>query len=212
MTTAEKFINDVEQWGIITALYFGGVLIWAGIVFAADSLGYLPQIGFSSVWSWFFLGAGIFSLVGNLVRQVSPSILNPSGFDYLFGLVLLAIGIGGFTSLYIALSLLLVLVGGAILYSVVFRTKKSSQRRGIPELTFEQGTPQADQPDFDMNSCMAMMGKMVSGHSEDCDCEEMMAEINSEGEIPDDWFKVMSEMMEVHCGPQEGAGRKSQES
>jgi len=40
----------------------------------------------------------------------------------------------------------------------------------------------------------------------------MMAEINSEADIPDDWFKVMSEMMEVHCSPQAGAGEKSQDS
>ena len=207
MTTAEKFINDVEQWGIITALYFGGVLIWAGIVFAADSLGYLPQIGFSSVWSWFFLGAGIFSLVGNLVRQVSPSILNPSEFDYLFGLVLLAIGIGGFTSLYIALSLLPVLVGGAILYIVISRSKRTSYKKETPELSFERETTQSDQPDFDMSSCMRMLEKMMSGHEEDCDCEQMLSQINSEGGIPDGWSKVKSQMMDTHCNPQEATER-----
>jgi hypothetical protein len=211
MTTVEKFINDMEQWGIINAIYFGGVLLWAGIVFAADSLGYLPQIGFSSAWSWFFLGAGLFSLVGNLVRQVSPSIINPSAFDYLFGGVLLAIGIGGFTSLYIALSLLLVFVGGAILYSAVFRTKRTNKRE-IPQTTFEPETILGEQSEFDMDSCMAMMEKMMSGHSEDCDCEAMMVEINNEGDIPDEWLKVMSEMMEAHCVSQKGAEKDTQVS
>ncbi|MCJ7534479.1 MAG: hypothetical protein MUO57_02975 [Anaerolineales bacterium] len=126
MTTEQKFMNNVEQLGYINAIYFGGVLIWAGVVFAADSLGYLPQIGDSYAWSWIFLGAGLAALVGNLIRQASSSILNPSGFDYIFSAVLLAIGIGGFTSLYIALSLVLVLVGGAILFSVIFRTKNTS--------------------------------------------------------------------------------------
>ena len=125
MSTVEKFMNDMEQLKYINAIYFGGVLVWAGIVFAADSLGYLPQIGDSDAWSWIFLGAGLAALVGNLIRQASSSILNPSAFDYIFGAVLLAIGIGGFTSLYIALSLVLVLVGGAILYSAIFRTKKT---------------------------------------------------------------------------------------
>jgi hypothetical protein len=203
MTTVEKFFNDMEQWGMINALYFGGVLLLAGIVFAADSLGYLPQVGYSSAWSWIFLGAGLFSLVGNLIRQVSPSILNPSAFDYLFGAVLLAIGIGGFTSLYIALSLLLILVGGVILYSVIFRTKKTSHQMEIPAMDSENESTQGDQPDFDMSSCMAMMEKMMSGHSEDCDCEEMMSQFTSEGGTPDEWLKVMSQMMEVHCGPQE---------
>lgn len=124
MSTVEKFKNAMEQWGIINAIYFGGVLIWAGIVFAADSLGFLPQIGSSDAWSWIFLGAGVAALIGNLIRQASSSILNPSAFDYLFGAVLLAIGLGGFTSLYIALALVLVLVGGAILYSALFRTSK----------------------------------------------------------------------------------------
>ena len=124
MSTVEKFINAKEQLEYINAIYFGGVLVWAGIVFVADSLGYLPQIGDSDAWSWIFLGAGLASLVGNLIRQASSSILNPTAFDYIFGAVLLAIGVGGFTSLYIALPLVLVLVGGAILFSAIFRTKK----------------------------------------------------------------------------------------
>ena len=123
MSTVEKFINAKEQLEYINAIYFGGVLVWAGVVFAADSLGYLPQIGDSDAWSWIFIGAGLASLVGNLIRQASSSILNPSAFDYIFGAVLLAIGIGGFTSLYIALSLVLLLVGGAILFSAIFRPK-----------------------------------------------------------------------------------------
>ena len=121
-----KFKNAMEQWGIINALYFGGVLVWAGIVFAADSLGFLPQIGSSDAWSWIFLGAGVAALIGNLIRQASSSILNPSGFDYIFGAVLLAIGLGGFTSLYIALSVVLLLVGGAILYNALFRTRRTT--------------------------------------------------------------------------------------
>jgi hypothetical protein len=125
MSTVEKFINAKEQLEYINAIYFGGVMVWAGIVFAVDSLGYLPKIGDSDAWSWIFIGAGLFSLIGNLIRQTSSSILNPSAFDYIFGAVLLAIGIGGFTSLYIALSLVLMLVGGAILFSAIFRPKKT---------------------------------------------------------------------------------------
>jgi hypothetical protein len=57
-----------------------------------------------------------------------------------------------------------------------------------------------------------MMEKMMSGHSEECDCEEMMSQINSEGDIPDEWLKVMAKMLEVHCGPQEGTQGKIQGS
>ena len=125
MSTVQKFINAKEQLEYINAIYFGGVLGWAGVVFVVDSLGYLPQIGYSDAWSWIFLGAALAALIGNLIRQASSSILNPTAFDYIFGAVLLVIGVGGFTSLYIALPLVLVLVGGAILFSAIFRTKKT---------------------------------------------------------------------------------------
>ena len=70
-------------------------------------------------------------------------------------------------------------------------------------MTFEHKATQRDQPAFDMASCMAMMEKMMSGHSEGCDCEEMMSQFTSEEGIPDEWIKVMSQMMGVHCGSQE---------
>ncbi|UCF29550.1 MAG: hypothetical protein JSW42_07755, partial [Chloroflexota bacterium] len=136
-------------------------------------------------------------------RQVSPGILNPSTFDYLFGLVLLAIGIGGFTSLYIALSLLLILVGGAILYSVISRSKRSTVKNETFATSSEREAAAGEQADFDMGSCMAMMEKMMSEHSEDCDCQEMMSQFTSESGTPDEWLKVMSEMMESHCNPRD---------
>jgi len=73
-------------------------------------------------------------------------------------------------------------------------------------MTAEQKTNQRDQPAFDMTSCMAMMDKMMSEHSEVCDCAEMMSQFTSEEGIPEEWQKVMSQMMEFHCGPQEGIG------
>ena len=79
-------------------------------------------------------------------------------------------------------------------------------------MTFEHKTTQKDQPAFDMTACMAMVEKMMAGHGEGCDCEEMMSQIDSEGGIPDEWLKVMSQMMEVHCRSQEVAERKSPES
>ena len=114
--------------------------------------------------------------------------------------------------MYIALSLLLVLVGGVILYSVIFRTKKTSPKKELPEMAFEHETTQSAQIDFDMTSCMAMMDKTMSKHSEGCDCEEMMSQFTSEEGIPDEWLKVMSQMMEVHCDPQEDAEKGAQAS
>ena len=67
-----------------------------------------------------------------------------------------------------------------------------------------QNTEQVDQATFDMTSCMAMMEKMMAGHREGCDCDELFPQITSQEGIPEEWLKVMSQMMEVYCGtPQE---------
>ena len=61
---------------------------------------------------------------------------------------------------------------------------------------------QESQAPFDISSCMTMMQKMISG--EGCNCAEMMAQVTSPGGIPEEWAKVMSQMMETHCGTSEG--------
>ncbi len=73
-------------------------------------------------------------------------------------------------------------------------------------MTAEQKTNQRDQPAFDMTSCMAMMDKMMSKHSEVCDCAEMMSQFTTEEDTPEEWLKVMAQMMEVHSGPLEDIG------
>ena len=61
---------------------------------------------------------------------------------------------------------------------------------------------QVSQSPFDISSCMTMMQKMISGGG--CDCAEMMAQTTSQSGIPEEWLKVMSQMMETHCGTPEG--------
>lgn len=62
---------------------------------------------------------------------------------------------------------------------------------------------QENQAPFDISSCVTMMHKMMPGKGEGCDCAEMLAQITSQGEIPEEWLKVMSQMMETHPGAQE---------
>ena len=45
----------------IKGIYWATVFIWAGLVFGADSLGMLPQVGGATAWSWVFTGAGMLS-------------------------------------------------------------------------------------------------------------------------------------------------------
>jgi len=101
-----------EERRLLDALYWGGVLIWAGLVFGADSLGYLPQIGQADAWSWIFFGAGLYGLLGAVLRMALPGYSNPTAWDYIWSLILLIIGVNGFVGgVDIALPLILFLVG-----------------------------------------------------------------------------------------------------
>ena len=88
-----------------------GVLIWAGLVFGIESAGGLPEIGEATGWSWVFFGAGVYSLLMNLWRTSSPDYTNPSTGDWLWGVVLAIIGLGGVTTVDITWPVLLVLFG-----------------------------------------------------------------------------------------------------
>jgi hypothetical protein len=105
----------------LEAIYWGGVILWAGLVFGADSLGYLPQIGGADAWSWVFAGAGLYALLGGIYRLASPDWPNPTAWDYIWAGVLLIIGLGGFFNLEIAFPLILVLIGLIILGSILLR-------------------------------------------------------------------------------------------
>jgi hypothetical protein len=76
-------------------LWWAGALIWAGLVFGADSLDLLPQAGDADAWSWVFLGA----------------------WDWIWSGGLTLVGLGGFTTISISWPLILILIGAAILVS-----------------------------------------------------------------------------------------------
>ncbi len=110
-----KFVKTLES------IYWGVVLLWAGLVFGADSLGYLPQIGEADAWSWAFAGAGLFGLIGALLRAISPNVLNPTAWDYIWSGGLSILGLAGFVGLEIGGALILIMAGGVLLVTTIFR-------------------------------------------------------------------------------------------
>jgi hypothetical protein len=124
MTTEQEFMVAEHRHGKsrerkrLEGLWWAVMLIWAGLIFGVESMGFLPQIGDADAWSWVFLGAGVFSLLGSLYRLAS---LNVPTWDWVWGAFCLVIGLGGFTTVNIAWPLILILVGGVILVSVLWR-------------------------------------------------------------------------------------------
>ena len=116
--TAER-----EERKRLEAIWWAGALIWAGLVFAADSLGLLPQIGESDAWSWVFFGAGLYGTLGNLYRVANPSSPNPTAWDTIWAGGLLIIGLAGMSPVDIFWPLILVLVGVVILAETLFQRR-----------------------------------------------------------------------------------------
>ncbi len=127
MTTEREFMtveqkeNEKKERQRLEGLWWAVVLIWAGLIFGAESLGLLPQIGNADSWSWVFLGAGVFGTLGNLYRVTSPDSPNPTTWDWSWSGIFLIIGLGGFTALNISWPLILILVGGVILVKALGR-------------------------------------------------------------------------------------------
>jgi hypothetical protein len=107
----------------LEAIWWAGALIWAGLVFAADSLGLLPQIGESDAWSWVFFGAGLYGMLGNLYRVANQNFPNPMAWDYIWSGGLLIVGLASMSLVDVFWPLILVLVGVVILAETLFQRR-----------------------------------------------------------------------------------------
>jgi hypothetical protein len=109
------------------ARYWAAVLIWAGLVFGADRLDVLPQVGQMDAWNWVFFGAGLFALVGTVLRATSPDKPDPAAslWDFVWAGVLLILGLSGLTTLKIGFPLILLLIGLVLLVTTLSSGEKS---------------------------------------------------------------------------------------
>lgn len=121
MSEIQEVIGKVDERKRLDAIFWGGSFLWAGLVFVADSFRLLPQIGHGDAWSWIFLGAGLYALLGNLYRMFTDSFSAAQAWEYLWAGALILFGLGGFTNLEISFALVLVLIGVVVLGGVIVR-------------------------------------------------------------------------------------------
>ena len=121
MTSETNFSEQKKDGKYLDAIFWGGVLLWAGLIFVADYFGFLPKIGDASTWSWIFLGAGVYGLLMSFVRLISENFSNPTAWDWVWSIAFFIIGAAGFVAINIPWWLILILVGVAILGGALFR-------------------------------------------------------------------------------------------
>lgn len=122
--TTEQDESQEEKPRRLDAFYWAGALIWIGLVFWAESQGWLPQIGESSAWTWIFLGGGVAGLLLNFYSYSSPKYASPTTGDYFWSGLLLLIGLGGLTTFSIPWPLVLVVVGVVFLVNAYMRHRQ----------------------------------------------------------------------------------------
>ena len=117
----QEMLSEKAERKRLESYWWAAVLIWSGLILVAEFLGILPEIGTANAWSWIFLGAGVFGLIGAFIRVVNPDLPAPTGWDYFWSVLFLIIGATGFFGGGIAFPIVLVVVGIAILANVFFR-------------------------------------------------------------------------------------------
>lgn len=102
--------SKIERRQRAEALYWAGVLIWAGLVFGANSLGFIPQISSADAWSWLFIGAGLY---GTLMNLYSSSLPDPvtTAWDYIWSGFWLLLGLSGLFVVDIFWPVVLIAIG-----------------------------------------------------------------------------------------------------
>jgi hypothetical protein len=90
----EKGRGEKRRSDPLGAVIWALILIWAGLVFLAENLGWLTQFELANTWGLIFIGAGVLVWLEVLIRLVMPEYRRPVIGTFIFGVVLIGIGTG----------------------------------------------------------------------------------------------------------------------
>ena len=107
-----------EKWRLepVDAASWAAIFIWAGLVLLAENMGFWANLSPRlEAWSIGFIGAGVIVLLGVLVRLLVPAYRRPVTGSLIFGVILLAIGLGDLIGADVVWPLVLIAIGAGIL-------------------------------------------------------------------------------------------------
>ena len=116
----------------LSSITWALILIWAGVVFLAENLGWFDQINFQeiqeiegiqiitvSTWSMIFLGAGVIVFFEALVRTFVPAYRSSTGGNFFLAAIFLGIGLGGIFGWSVVWPFILIAMGLSALASAL---------------------------------------------------------------------------------------------
>jgi low affinity Fe/Cu permease len=106
-----------EKWrrDPLSAVVWAGILIWAGLVLLADNMRLLARFEHLEAWALIFIGAGLIVFLEVAVRLLVPSYRRPVAGSLIFGIILLAVGLGDLVGWGATWALVLIVLGLSIL-------------------------------------------------------------------------------------------------
>jgi len=128
--------QHTEQSDVLSTVVWAFILIWAGLVFLASNMDWFSRFGLAinNSWAWNFaqfgvwnliaLGAGAILIVESFVRLAVPELRSHMGGALIGGIVLIAVGLGGWFSWSYLWPLILIAVGINVLVTGLARKNK----------------------------------------------------------------------------------------
>ena len=88
--------NWDEKWrrDPLSATVWAAILIWAGLVLLAENLRLFDRFERLDAWAIILVGAGLIVLLEVAVRLLAPAYRRPVTGSLIFGVILLALGLG----------------------------------------------------------------------------------------------------------------------
>lgn len=110
----EKSWDEKHRRDPLSAMLWAIILIWVGVALLADNLGFLVSLELLDAWSLIFIGAGALVIVEAVIRLLVPEYRRPVTGSLIFGVILLAIGLGDLVTWGAIWPVVLIIIGASL--------------------------------------------------------------------------------------------------
>lgn len=119
---SENHPEQPQHRDLVESLMWGGIFIWAGLVYLAHNLGWLERIlplgrmNFRfDLWGIILLGAGVILLIGAIVRRVVPEYSRAGSGGFVLAAVLIGVGLSNLFAWHVIWPVILIAIGLGLL-------------------------------------------------------------------------------------------------